>query len=91
MTALEDDIQTQKRGFVLVMYDFAFDLGEMQSGFFSFLLQFGGFTRAVPRKLQGLHFCSTVPGVLEPIISFIRLSMIGKENRMRFRAHFGTL
>ena len=89
MVALED-IQAQRKGFVLVMYDFTFDMETLPKDVLKVLLQAGYFTKALPRKLSGIHFCSTIPGLLDPIISIVQLVFLSRDSRMRFRAHFGT-
>ena len=85
MTGLED-IDTQKKGFVLVCYNV--DNNSFFSHVESELLQLSSkVATSLPFRFAGQHFCFT-DRLLYPFLGLFQIA-IGKQGRLRFRPHFG--
>jgi hypothetical protein len=87
MVALED-VETQKRGIVLVLFDYHDDEhNDSREQLTEFLLEF---MRGVPWKFMGVHYCcseESMPFFL-PFQNMIQY-LIGKDGRKHFRAQRG--
>ena len=86
MSALEEDEQAQKMGCVFVSYGIG--SGNMSSRNVESLRNVPVVSEAVPLRLSGVHYCYDNPQ-LRPIALLIQHAM-GKDSRLRFRAHYGT-
>ena len=86
MAALED-VETQKRGIVLVFFHFQFDY----YGLIIELLNQGlKSTRGIPQKYMGIHYCCSEESMpfLLPFQNMIQY-LIGSDGRRHFRTHRG--
>jgi len=89
MSMLEEDIETQKRGVVLVMYRYEYDGHQSVDR----LMTSWNLMQALPWKPMAIHYCSTAESpmmmnIFQPIQN-IALMMIGPEGRKRYRSHQG--
>ena len=85
MKALEDE-ETQKKGFVKVVYYVGMDT--MPN--FDADLMFKGapsLFEALPFRMAAMHCCYDEP-LIRPAISVVQ-HVIGRAGRVRFRAHYG--
>jgi hypothetical protein len=90
MTCVLQDEETQKKGFVLIIYA-VYTEGYSREGARpspQLLLKLGKVNRAIPMKCRGRHLCTSakMPGM----IFSQALSFLEKADRMRFRVHSGT-
>jgi hypothetical protein len=87
MVGLEDDIEAQKKGVVVILHAYQFDdtrMGEIPTKICSI------FFKALPWKPMGIHYCCSREEMLSlrPFEQHFQL-LIGQEGRKRFRAHNG--
>ena len=87
MAAIESDEAVQRKGFVTVSYNVG--CRKMDSSFYENLKRVGLLMEAIPSRNCGLHFCYDNPQ-LRPLALLIQ-STVNRENRLRFRTHYGTL
>ena len=87
MVALED-VETQKRGIVLVLFHYHYDgqgiLGQER------LVKCRKFLQGLPFKFMGIHYCCSEQSMhfFRPIQNMIQY-LIGSDGRRHFRAHVG--
>lgn len=88
MVGLEDDIEAQKKGVVLVLHAYQFDDDMLRME--EMIKSFSIFFKALPWKPMGIHYCCPKEemSTLRPFEQFFQL-VIGKEGRKRFRTHHG--
>lgn len=87
MTALRQDEDLQRKGFVLLVYNYGgvptSTLEELR-----FLKAINKTVAGLPQKLVACHFCGLNP-LLRPFTAGIRL-FLGKELRTRLKDHYGS-
>ena len=86
MCALED-VEVQRKGIVLVLYDFAYDRQEEAA----FMVGGLKLRQSFPWRLAGIHYISTNRNSNAAVTAFIGLVhfAIGRDGRLRFRMHQG--
>jgi hypothetical protein len=87
MAALEEDVEMQKRGVVIVMYRYHFDGHQSVDRLLTSL----NLINALPWKPMAIHYCSSeemMMNILQPMKNIV-LMMIGPEGRKRYRSHHG--
>ena len=69
-----EDVEVQKKGFVLVYYDFVYDRQEEAS----FIMSALRLRTSFPWRLAGIHYCSSNPDAsnagINAVITFLRVS-----------------
>ena len=73
----------QKKGVVMVWYDFSYDL-KLEA---ELMIKGVKFVQSVPWRTAGVHFCSTKPQ-FGSFATFVHFAL-GRAGRLRFRAHSG--
>ena len=87
MAALED-VEVQRRGFVNVMYNL--DIDKYEAFYVDVLRRIKRIINdSLPYRNVSHHYCLNDPKFV-PALSLLQL-VAGKENRVRFRTHFGKL
>jgi hypothetical protein len=83
MKKLEEDVQTQQKGVVLIWYNFSYE----QKLEADLMLKSIKFMQSVPWRVVGVHYCST--SLSEgAFVTFVKFAL-GREGRLRFRLHKG--
>lgn len=85
MSLLEDP-DAQRLGLAVVMYNVGYNA--LQKSNLEFLLNSSFLSESLPLRYASCHFCYDDVKLL-PLMSAIQMA-IGKEARIRFRAHFGS-
>jgi hypothetical protein len=86
MVALED-VKAQKKGFVSIFYNCG-GLGGAEKLYFDVISKIKTMINdSLPYRNRAAHYCYDNPRIL-PALSLLQLFM-GKENRIRFRSHYG--
>jgi hypothetical protein len=85
MKRLQEDKETQRNGFVLVWYDFSYEV-RFETDLITKSLQFMG---GMPWKLVSVHYCSSSYSNSKPFMALVQF-VLGREGRLRFRAHHGS-
>lgn len=88
MAALEEE-STQKKGMILLMYNFGGSPIISQLGPTDLQRLAKRFSNSTPTKFVAIHYCSSIPNSIDTFVSLTQL-IIGREGRIRFRTHFGT-
>ena len=85
VSAVEDDEDVQKRGFINISYHVRSKT--MDPPAIGILRNLHLMADALPIRLAGVHYCYDNPQ-LRPIALLIQHAL-GKDSRLRFRAHYG--
>ena len=87
MTKLEGDEDAQRAGLVFVRYSIGIKDAKKVKTSLDYILKSAMLPKALPLKASGYHFCYDNE-MLRSILGPIQMIM-GKKNRVKFRAHCG--
>lgn len=86
MAALVEDEEIQRKGIVVVLYDYKVAGGMRRCNLLDSFMAFG---KSVPIAIQAYHFCTTGShSVIKPVLQMLQFA-VGRHGRVRFRCHFG--
>ena len=84
MSNIENDIDSQKNGYVILSYNLGYKSMDLH---LDFTLQASSLNKSIPLKIQAFHFCYD-DNRLRPFLATLQL-VVGTNARLRFRAFFG--
>jgi hypothetical protein len=85
MSAIDGDEEAQKNGLVNIYY--SVDLGTTEPLYIDLIRRIRIINDSLPYRNAATHYCYNNPA-LRPAINIILL-VAGRDNRVRFRSHFG--
>ena len=88
MSALQTDVNSQKRGFVVILYEVGRTFNQVKNQWKKRLSGFPLWQEGIPMRQTCVHFCyndSTVRAVISVLNKFQ-----DRSTRVRFRDHCGT-
>lgn len=80
------DPSIQRHGTVQISYNVEYSTKSLH---LDLLMKCSLITKAMPQKIQGVHFCYNNE-IVKPVLSMLQM-ILGASARLRFRSHFGML